>query len=64
MSAAKATMNASGGVVPFHAMLPELDRRARVTPFRVTILMGVRAPTERLYYQDFVRFAECTPDAR
>lgn len=52
------------GVVPFRAMLPELDRRATVRPFRVTILMGVRGPTERLYYQDFVRFAECAPGAR
>lgn len=51
------------GMAPFRAMLPELDRRATVRSLRVTILMGVRAPAERLYYQDFVRFAECAPGA-
>ena len=52
------------GMAPFRAMLPELDRRAAVRPFQVTILMGIRAPAERLYHADFVRFAECAPGAR
>jgi NAD(P)H-flavin reductase len=44
-------------MAPYRAMLPELERRARQRPVRVTLLMGVRTRGERIYYEEFAEFA-------
>lgn len=45
------------GVTPYRAMLPELERRIDLEGFRVELLLGVRAPEDLLYGEEFVGFA-------
>ncbi|HSH43349.1 MAG TPA: FAD-binding oxidoreductase [Arenicellales bacterium] len=54
------------GMAPYRAMLPELEKRTRAASGRlnVTLLMGVRAPSEALYIEDFLEFVAHAPDRR
>lgn len=49
------------GVSPYRAMLPELERRIDLEDFRVELLLGVRAPDELLYGDEFQQIAEKHP---
>jgi ferredoxin-NADP reductase len=48
----------STGITPYHAMLPELSQRLKHNPnLHVVILQGVQTPTDLLYHDDFLAFA-------
>lgn len=51
------------GVAPYRTMLPQLDRLLTRDPTRrVTLLLGVRSPEERLYGEEFRAFAAHHPN--
>lgn len=52
------------GVTPYRAMLPELERRIDLEDFRVELMLGVRAPDELLYGEEFRGVAERHPNFR
>lgn len=54
------------GMAPYRAMLPELEARSRSAAgrLRVTLLIGVRAPSESLYVEDFLEFVAHAPEQR
>ncbi len=50
------------GIAPYRTMLPQIDRfLARDAARRVTLLLGVRTPEERLYGDEFRAFAAARP---
>ena len=52
------------GVTPYRAMLPLLAQQIRTRGIEVVLLFGARNPTELLYAEDFIAFAESNPGFR
>jgi ferredoxin-NADP reductase len=52
------------GVTPYRAMLPELARRMAEQDLEVVLLFGAREPSELLYAEDFINFAQVQPKFR
>lgn len=50
------------GMTPYRAMLPQLSLKLQQNPsLRVVILAGYRTRQERLYHDDFLKFAKAFP---
>ena len=52
------------GIAPYRAMLPQLRKRLQGGQHQAVLLLGVRAPDELLFGEDFLRFAQDNPAFR